>query len=161
MRAVVLELCSKCMYTYAGTCVWLHSCNIIGAVGEGHGTARRKAWPGHGWPRPRNKQQLQLLQRPQIVSDVRDRLDGDALVDRLHLLRPHLRNPDPDRKLLTLRVERDGRPREHRRVRGWEEPARGRQAGTHHVCAREQESDRAAVDADVWQHERICKRVLS
>jgi len=106
-----------------------------------------RAWPAHD---------LQLLQRPQIVSDVRDRLDGDALVDRLHLLRPHLRDPNPDRELFTLRIERDGRPREQRRVRRGELPARGRQTGTHHVCAREQEPDRAAVYADVWQHEWIC-----
>jgi hypothetical protein len=105
---------------------------------------------------------LQLLQRPQVVPDVRDRLYGDALVHLAHLLRAEFRDPHADRELLPLGLERDGRTGGQRRVRGWEPPAGGRQAGTHHVCACEEEADRAAVDADVCEDEGICEaRVAS
>jgi len=124
---------------------------------EGWSREMTLAWP----PRPhapQTTQQLQLQHRPQIVPDIRDRLDRDALINRLHLLRPELRNPDPDRELLPLRAERDGRASGQRRVRGREPPTCGRQAGTHHVCAAEEEADRAAVDAHAWEDERICER---
>jgi len=129
------------------------------------GIARNVTYNMHVWRatvRPRQaakkkkrKNLLQLLYGPQIVPDVRDRLDSDALVHHLHLLRPKLRDPNPDRELLALRLKRDRRARSQRRVHRREPPARGRQPGTHHVCAREQEADRAAIDADVWEYERI------
>lgn len=100
---------------------------------------------------------LQLLHGPQFVPDVRDRLDGDVLVHSLHLLRPKLRDPNPDRELLALRIQRDRGARGQRRVCRREPPAGGCQAGAHHVGAREEEADRAAVYADVWEYERICK----
>ena len=109
------------------------------------------------WANQKTKQhKLQLLQRPQVVPDVRDRLYRDALIHRAHLLRAELRDPHADRELLPLGVERDRRPGRQRRVRGREPPACGRQAGTHHVCAGEEEADRAAVDADVCEDEWIC-----
>ena len=106
-----------------------------------------------------NYSKLQLLQRPQVVPDVRDRLNCDALIHRAHLLRTELRDPHADGKLLPLSIERDRCSGRQRRVRGREPPAGGGQAGTHHVCAGEEEADRAAVDADVCEDEWICGRV--
>jgi hypothetical protein len=102
------------------------------------------------------KQQLQLLQRPQVIPDVSDRFHRDAFVHRAHLLRAKLRDTHTDRELLPLGLERDRRPGGQRRVCGREPPAGGCQAGTHHVCAGEEETDRAAVDADMCEDEGIC-----
>ena len=101
--------------------------------------------------------QLQLLQRPQVVPNIRDRFYGDALVHLAHLLRAEFRDPHADCELLPLGLERDWCPGGQRRVRRWEPPAGGRQAGTHHVCAGEEEADRAAVDADMCEDEGICE----
>jgi hypothetical protein len=98
---------------------------------------------------------LQLLYRPQVIPHIRDRLHSNALLHNLHLLRAQLSNPNPDRKLLPLRIERDRRASRQRRRRRREPPARGRQAGTHHVRARKEEADRAAVDAHMREDEWI------
>lgn len=124
----------------------------------GGGVLHRRGAPPLPWfgsPRGKN---LQLLYGPQIVPDVRDRLDGDVLVHSLHLLRPKLRDPNPDHELLALRVQRDRGARGQRRVRRREPPACGCQAGTHHVRAREEEADRTAIYADVWEYEWICQK---
>jgi hypothetical protein len=125
-----------------------------GSIDQGH---RPGGW-SEAAPSVPSQTTLQLLYGPQIIPDVRDRLDSDALVHSLHLFRPELRDPNPDRELLALRVERNGRSRGQRRVRRGKPSARRRQPGTHHVCAREQEADRAAVYADVWEYERIYKK---
>ena len=109
------------------------------------------------WQTCKTYSTLQLLQRPQVVSDIRDRFYGDALVHLAHLLRAEFRDPHADCELLPLGLERNGCPSWQRRVRGREPPAGGRQAGTHHVCAGEEEADRAAVDADVCEDEGICE----
>jgi hypothetical protein len=95
--------------------------------------------------------------RSSIIPHICDRLHSNALIHLAHLLRAKLREPNADRELLPLGLERDGRAGGQRRVRGREPPAGGRQAGTHHVCACEEEADRAAVDADVCEDEGICE----
>ena len=84
------------------------------------------------------------------------RLDCHVFIDLLHLLRSKLRDADSNGMLLALCEDRNRRVRGQRAFRGGQPPALGRQAGAHHVRTGEEETDRSAVDSNLWQHEGIC-----